>query len=181
MSVTLTTAGTTTAPVETERAIATLVLAFADDPILRWLFPDASRYTEAFPSVLRLLGDGATPHGTVDLVEDGAGAAIWHRPVRAAGSRWRNEVLAKPSQPAARVRPVRAARHVRCPLFVSLGTEDTIVPARPIQRAARRAPRGELYRYPIGHFDGFLDHFETVADDQIAFLTRHLRDCGPAD
>jgi dienelactone hydrolase len=94
--------------------------------------------------------------------------------VRAEGSRWRNEMLARPSQPAARIRPVRTAHRVRCPLLVGLGSDDTMVPARPIERTEKRAPRGELHRYPGGHFDGFLDHFDEVVDDHIVFLTRHL-------
>lgn len=100
--------------------------------------------------------------------------------VRGEGSRWRNEILAKPSQPAALNRPGRAARRVRCPLLVGLGSDDTIVPLRPIERTTRRAPRGELRRYPIGHFDAFLDGFERVIDDHVTFLTRRLSPQSPS-
>jgi uncharacterized protein len=94
--------------------------------------------------------------------------------VRGEGSLWRNEVLVLPSQPAARIRPVRAAPRVSCPLLVGLGSNDTMVPSRPIERTARRAPRGELLRYPGGHVDGFLDQFEQVVTEHIGFLNRHL-------
>lgn len=94
--------------------------------------------------------------------------------VRGHDSRWRNELRGKPWQPAGRFRPIRVARRVRCPLFVGLGTRDTIVPLRPIERVADRAPRAELHRYAIGHFDALLDAFEDVVEDQVAFLTRHL-------
>ena len=101
-------------------------------------------------------------------------AAPGFEAVRDAGSQWRNEVLVLPSQPAARIRPVRAAHRVGCPLLLGLGTNDTMVPARPIERTARRAPRSELLRYPGGHFDSFLDHFEEVVTEHIRFLSRHL-------
>lgn len=95
--------------------------------------------------------------------------------IRGEGSRWRNDFRARPSQPATRVRPVRAASAVRCPLFIALGERDTVVPAGPIERTARDAPRGELHRYPIDHFSGFRDGFDALATDQVAFLGRHLQ------
>jgi uncharacterized protein len=102
-------------------------------------------------------------------------AAHGFEAVRGEDSQWRNEVLVLPTQPAARIRPVRAAHRVHCPLLVSLGSNDTMVPSRPIKRTAQRAPRGELLRYPGGHFDGFLNHFEQVAAEHIGFLNRHLQ------
>ncbi len=64
----------------TERAVASLVVAFAADPVVRWFFPDTAHYLTAFPEVLRVTSDEATPAGTIDLPGDGAGAAIWHQP-----------------------------------------------------------------------------------------------------
>ena len=71
-------------------------------------------------------------------------------------------------------RPARRAHRVRCPLLVAVCDRDQISPARPAVRVAERAPRGELRRYPIGHFDLFSGRwFERVVDDQIRFL-RHI-------
>lgn len=103
-----------------------------------------------------------------------AEAAPGFEAVKGEGSLWKNEVRFDPAQPAARFRPARRARQVRCPLLVCLGLADTIVPARPIERAASRAPCGELRRYSINHFTAFLDGFDAVASDQAEFLTRHL-------
>jgi dienelactone hydrolase len=94
--------------------------------------------------------------------------------VRSEDSTWRNEILAKPSQPAARIRPIRDAKQISCPLLVGVGTDDTMVPTRPIKRLAEQAPHGQLHQHPGGHFDGFLEHFEQVVEAQIAFLTHHL-------
>ena len=93
---------------------------------------------------------------------------------------WRNEFLARPSQPVAKVRPVRDAPRVGCPLLFCLGSEDTIVPLGSIERAAERAPHGELRRYEIAHFDAFVDAFDEVVGDQLAFLEDHLEPSTPA-
>ena len=100
--------------------------------------------------------------------------------VCADGGPWRNEFLARPSQPITKVRPVRDAPDVRCPLLCCLGTEDTIVPLGSIERAAEDAPCGELRRYEIGHFDAFVDAFEEVVGDQLAFLEDNLEPSTPA-
>jgi uncharacterized protein len=136
----------------------------------------------------------------IRLAAEAARAALGRRPVRAAlvgppgsltlvpqpeareamdvlatpGSRWRNEMRAMPSKPPARFRPVRHAHRVRCPLLVTVGAQDTIAPLRPMARTADRAPRGELRRYQVNHFGGFLDGFEELAGDQLEFLSRHL-------
>lgn len=101
-------------------------------------------------------------------------AAAGFEAVKGEGSLWRNEIRLDPTQPAARLRPARRARRLSCPLLVCLGLEDTIVPARPIERTASRAPDGELRRYSINHFAAFLDGFGAVASDQAQFLSRHL-------
>lgn len=49
-----------------------------------------------------------------------------------------------------------------------------MVPATPIEKTASRAPQGELRTYPMGHFGGFVEHFDGVADDHFDFFTRHL-------
>lgn len=88
---------------------------------------------------------------------------------------WEEAVPARVFRSVLLSRPVRAAPRVRCPILVLVGDDDLITPARPAVKAARRAPRGELVRYPIGHFGFFSGHwFERVTADQTAFLTHHL-------
>jgi hypothetical protein len=61
---------------------------------------------------------------------------------------------------------------------VQVADEDVVTPPAPAMRAARRAPCGELRRYPGGHFDIYLgEAFERAVADQLAFLGRAL---GPA-
>lgn len=87
-------------------------------------------------------------------------------------SLWENEVRANPSQIPARFRPVREADSVQCPLLVCIGKDDTIVPIRPAERTAERAPHGQICTYPMDHSGAFRDHFGQVVDDQISFLER---------
>lgn len=72
-------------------------------------------------------------------------------------------------------RPGRKAARVRCPLLISVGTDDAITPPEPARRAAAAAPRGELVEYPIGHFEAYQGAaFERGVTDQTAFLGRVL-------
>ena len=67
----------------------TLRTALADDPALRWVYPDDETYERAFPELLLLASRGAFDAGTVDVVAEGAegaegagvaGVAIWSPP-----------------------------------------------------------------------------------------------------
>ena len=68
------------APDEAERAVATIVLAFALDPAARWSFADAATYLALFPALVRAFGGKAFAHGSAHQVEDFAGAALWLPP-----------------------------------------------------------------------------------------------------
>jgi uncharacterized protein len=98
-----------------------------------------------------------------------------------AGSHWRNEVAARVMLRVALYRPVRSAASVACPLLVCVCERDTTTPPGPAVKMGERAPRGEVARYPIGHFDIYVgDHFERAVADQTAFLQRHLAPVAPA-
>ena len=65
---------------EANRALSTLVLAFAADPHLRWLFPDAQQYLEHFPDVLQSFAGVAFAGDTVWQIEDLGALALWLPP-----------------------------------------------------------------------------------------------------
>jgi fermentation-respiration switch protein FrsA (DUF1100 family) len=95
--------------------------------------------------------------------------------IRGDHSLWRNEFLPLSFAGATSFRAVRVAHRVTCPLFVTIGEKDHVVPRKAAERTAERAPRGEHGFYPIDHFGGFLgEGFERVVADQIEFLSRHL-------
>lgn len=71
--------------------------------------------------------------------------------------------------------PGRAARRVRAPILFCVCERDSVAPAKATLRHAARAPRGEIVRYPVGHFEIYNGApFERAVIDQIEFLRRHL-------
>jgi len=65
---------------EAEGAISTLVLAFAGDPHLRWLFPDAQQYLYHFPDVLQSFAGVAFAGDTVWKLGELSAVALWLPP-----------------------------------------------------------------------------------------------------
>jgi ribosomal protein S18 acetylase RimI-like enzyme len=62
------------------RAISTIVLAFTNDPVLRWVYPDSDQYLTHFPGFAKLFDGGAFEHGTAYYSEGFKGAALWLPP-----------------------------------------------------------------------------------------------------
>jgi GNAT superfamily N-acetyltransferase len=63
-----------------ERVFDTVVTAFADDPMVRWTFPDEQQFRRSFPSLVKAFGGRAVAHGTAYYTDDYAGAALWLPP-----------------------------------------------------------------------------------------------------
>ena len=97
-------------------------------------------------------------------------------------SKWRDEVAARIMLQVGRYRPIRSAAKVRCPLLMCVCDEDQVTPPEPAVKTALAAPKGELRRYPIGHFEiyGGQRGFEQAVSDQTEFLRRHLLGVQPA-
>ena len=62
------------------RAVNTIVLAFAADPVARWSWPEAHQYLSYMPDLTRAFGGRAFLHGCAHCTEDYAGAALWLPP-----------------------------------------------------------------------------------------------------
>ena len=88
---------------------------------------------------------------------------------------WDNRLAARSLWEMKDFRPGLTAGDIRCPILYCLADGDLVTPVKPVLAAAGRAPKSELVRYPIGHFEIYRDPwFETVAGDQAAFFARHL-------
>ncbi|EHI12543.1 alpha/beta hydrolase [Mycolicibacterium thermoresistibile] len=87
-------------------------------------------------------------------------------------SLWRNEFAARLMLRFPFYRPVRVAGRINAPLLVCVCDDDAVTPPEPAIEAARRAPRGQLRRYPYGHFDIY--HDPQVKSDQLDFLRQVL-------
>jgi ribosomal protein S18 acetylase RimI-like enzyme len=62
------------------KALGTLVLAFAADPVERWMFPEAQHYLTAFPAFLAAFGGSAFAEGTVWSLDSLSAVALWLPP-----------------------------------------------------------------------------------------------------
>ncbi|MBX7453293.1 alpha/beta fold hydrolase [Mycolicibacterium sp. 3033] len=89
-------------------------------------------------------------------------------------SLWRNEFSARVVLHLGLYRPGTVTARLRMPLLICVCDDDKVTPPGPTITAAQRAQRGELLRYPYGHFDIY--HDPQVKADQIAFLQRVVAD-----
>jgi pimeloyl-ACP methyl ester carboxylesterase len=72
-------------------------------------------------------------------------------------------------------RPGRSARKVNAPILFCVCDNDAVAPPETALRYAATAPRGEVKRYPVGHFEIYLgEPFEHAVADQTEFLVREL-------
>lgn len=62
------------------RAYATLVSAFTDDPVERWLYPEPERYLEHFPRFVAAFGSRAFDTETVWGLDNCSAVALWMPP-----------------------------------------------------------------------------------------------------
>jgi ribosomal protein S18 acetylase RimI-like enzyme len=67
-------------PANEARAMAALTLAFANDPAVRWFYPDARQYLRHFPDFAWAFAGQAFEHGTADNLEGHSAAALWLPP-----------------------------------------------------------------------------------------------------
>ncbi len=63
-----------------KNAIAALVLAFSNDPALRWMYPDSHQFLTYFPRFAKAFGGKAFEQGTAYAIDDYSGAALWFPP-----------------------------------------------------------------------------------------------------
>ncbi|WP_249011479.1 alpha/beta hydrolase [Conexibacter sp. DBS9H8] len=93
-----------------------------------------------------------------------------------ANSTWVNRVAGRIALWVGLYRPGRAAARLRCPSLFCVCDRDSVAPAERTVALVSAAPRGEIKRYPVGHFDVYVgEPFERAVADQIAFLQRILR------
>ena len=90
-------------------------------------------------------------------------------------STWVNRVSARVMLTVPAYRPYSKFAKLRMPVLVQTCDEDATTPPEPAVRAAERSPNAELIRYPIGHFEIYVDpQFQRTVADQTEFLTRNL-------
>jgi len=70
----------TVTPFERDRAVDTVVLAFAADPVARWCWPDSRQYLTSMPRFIFALGGCAFSRNSAFCTDDLSGAALWLPP-----------------------------------------------------------------------------------------------------
>jgi pimeloyl-ACP methyl ester carboxylesterase len=96
------------------------------------------------------------------------------RSIAGPGSPWRNEVAARVMLHLGTQNPAGGVGKLQMPLLICACDKDETTPPKNAVKAAERAPKGELKRYPLGHFEIYGD--ERARADQVEFLARHLLD-----
>jgi pimeloyl-ACP methyl ester carboxylesterase len=92
---------------------------------------------------------------------------------------WQQAVAARSAMRLGFYRPGRFAAHARCPLLVVVPEADGVAPSGPAVRAAQRAPRGEVFRVPGGHYAPLLSGHEAAVEAQLEFLGRTVLNADP--
>jgi len=59
------------------RAVSTIIMAFASDPIARWVFSDSHQYLTYMPQFVPVFGGRAFEHGTAYCTDDFTAASLW--------------------------------------------------------------------------------------------------------
>ena len=149
------------------RAASPRSLARAIVPALR---DELARVRNKPPVLIPLVG----PHGSAALMTS-PDSELGYRALIPPGVDFENGVSARFINHVALYRPGRSARKLTAPILFCVCDEDAVAPADTALRYAATAPRGEIKRYPVGHFDIYRgESFEQAARDQTEFLVRHL-------
>ena len=90
-------------------------------------------------------------------------------------TRWENRVAARIALRVGTYRPGRRAPFISSPVLACVCDADSLTSADRTVELVSKAPRAEIKRYPIGHFDIYVgEWWERAVADQTDFLSRHL-------
>jgi ribosomal protein S18 acetylase RimI-like enzyme len=106
---------TTATPADRGPVLASLVAAFAADPVLRYLFPDEASYPRHAAAFFGHLFDKRVHLGTVWTVGGGASVAMWDAPTARSAGPDGDLSDALPAGELARVRAYEDAVHAGLP------------------------------------------------------------------
>ena len=151
----------------TARAASPRSLARGMVPAVR---DELARVRHRPPVLVPLVG----PPGSTALMTSPDSDAGYHALIPS-GVHFENGVSARFINRVGLYRPGRSARKVSSPILFCICDHDGVAPAETALRYAATAPRAEVKRYPVGHFDIYLgEPFEHAVGDQTEFLVRHL-------
>src|SRR5436309_4623015 len=131
---------------------------------------ELARVRNTPPVLIPLVG----AHGSAALMTS-PDSEPGYRALIPVGAPFKNGASARLINRVGLYRPGRSARKLTAPILFCICDKDAAAPAETARRYAATAPRGEVKRYPVGHFDIYLgEPFEHAVRDQAEFLVRHL-------
>jgi dienelactone hydrolase len=126
--------------------------------------------TRRLPFCIPIVG---APGELAAITTEGAREALER--MRPPGFVTREDVAARALLEVVTYSPGPRAAHVRCPLLVLVADQDLLTPAAGAVQAAKAAPKGELRRYPVDHFDLYTGAtFELALADMLRFLQKNV-------
>jgi uncharacterized protein len=91
------------------------------------------------------------------------------------GSTWENQCPARILLTFSLYRPIASAHKIKCPALIMLAEKDSLIDATAVEKTADKIPKGELVKYPFGHFDIYTgEAFNDAVQKQAKFLKTHL-------
>jgi pimeloyl-ACP methyl ester carboxylesterase len=90
-------------------------------------------------------------------------------------SAWENKAPARFCLELPFYRPIRTAQRVKCPTLLLLAEADSLIPAKAVEKTARKIANVTLIRLPYNHFTPYQDeHFEENVKIMSNFLVANL-------
>ena len=87
----------------------------------------------------------------------------------------KNEVPARITLMISAYRPIMYARRIQSPVLIMYAKNDSLIPAKAVERMGSRIPNAEVIGLPAGHFDVYTGElFKQVVKKQAEFLAVHL-------
>ena len=87
----------------------------------------------------------------------------------------KNEVPARILLMISAYRPIMYARRIKCPVLIMYAKNDSLIPARAVEKMGSKIPNAEVIGLAAGHFEVYTGElFKQVVQRQAEFLARHL-------
>lgn len=128
--------------------------------------------------------NGEEPHRIALVADDGVTPATFTDPEAVSfylqpipDGLWENHVTLRSSRASRAYEPgIYIDRVSPTPLLMVVGTSDRVTPTDLALTAYQRAlPPKELVTFPGGHFNAYLDQFETTSGAAVRWFIRHLK------
>ncbi len=126
---------------------------------------------------------GKAPHMVPAVAEPGTFACM-NTPDAMAGyytlvpkdSPMKNEVPARITLMISAYRPIMYARRIQCPVLIMYAENDSLIPAKAVEKMGSRIPNAQVVGLQAGHFDVYTGElFKQVVEKQAEFFVKYLK------